>query len=118
MERNSITLERTVVGRPIRAEVRFLDSGLHALITGGDRSHVGAVSWAEPGSPPRSHVFPGHRDQVISERWAGVLAELGRCRALVVCGIHYDSASTETISAVVQASEEMLREVRAALSVS
>ncbi len=41
-----LRLCRTVLGRPIQVWALPLDDGLHVLLTGGDLSHVGAVSGA------------------------------------------------------------------------
>ena len=41
-------LERTVLGHPLIAELTALDEGWDVCITGGCRTHVGAVTLAEP----------------------------------------------------------------------
>ena len=104
-------LERTVCSRPLRAEIRRMDDGIHVLLTGGDRSHIGSISWAEPGDAAHSKVFPGHRDDVLSESWAASIAHAAGVRTAVVCGVHYDNASPTVIDAVVRASEEMRMEL-------
>ena len=110
-----ILLERTVCGRPLRAEIRRLDEGIHVLLTGGDKSHIGAVSWAEPGEEVRTQVFPGHRDDVLSEPWAESIALAAGQRTLVVCGIHYDNASREDIAEIVRTAGKLLQELLPAI---
>lgn len=105
-----LTLERTVCGKRLEAEACFLDDGVHVLLIGGERSHIGAISWAEPGKPPETKLFPGHRDNVLSEIWAQSIAKALGVRTVVVCGVHYDGATKDMIAAVVRASEELRKE--------
>ena len=103
--------EITLFGYPIRCSVTRLDSGVHVLLTGGCRSHIGAVSLAEPGQQAETKVFPGHKDQFISAPWAERLAEKTGQRACVVCGIHYDGATKEQIGEILRQMEGMLEEL-------
>ena len=104
-------VERTLFGRPICGQVQRLDEGVHVLLTGGDRSHIGAYSLAEPGQAPQTTVFPGHKDQYLSEPWAAAIAEKTGQRTLVVCGIHYDGATKAQIQAIVETAQSMLEEI-------
>lgn len=103
--------EEVLFGYPIRCQVTRLDDGVHVLLTGGCRSHIGAVSIAEPGTAAETTVFPGHKDQFVSEPWAEALAEKTGQRACVVCGIHYDDATQEQITQILRCTERMLRQV-------
>ncbi len=106
-----ITVERNLLGWPVQARATFLDTGLLVLVTGGCLTHVGAVSTGEPDGAVATQAFPGHKDQFISEPWARALAQRSGQRACVVCGIHYDHATGEEISAIVATCDEMLREL-------
>ena len=86
-------LETTVLGHPLRAELTPLDDGLHVLLTGGCRTHVGAVTLADPGLPPRTLLRETHRDDVLSTLWASALADALRTPTCVACGIRYDNAA-------------------------
>lgn len=105
-------LERTVLGFPIRAEIRKLDEGWDVGIFGGCRTHVGAVSLAAPDGTVETLERPGHRDCVISARWAAELAAHLNAPACVRCGIHYDRAEKEQLTAIVAACEDLLREAK------
>lgn len=105
-------LEKTVLGYPIRAEVTKLDDGWDVGVFGGCRTHVGAVSLGAPGGSADTLERPGHRDSVISARWAAELAERLRAPVCVRCGIHYENASQEQLAAVTAACEELLQSVK------
>lgn len=110
-----LVLEKTlnsphVCGR-ITAYAFLLDEGANILITGGTRTHVGAFSHAEPGRETETRQFPGHRDGVVSARWAEVLCRLLDGPVSVECGIHFDGLSGEGIREVVKACGEMLEEL-------
>lgn len=104
-------LERSLFGKKITCRAEKLDQGVHVLLTGGDQSHIGAYTLAEPGREPVTTAFPGHKDQFLSEPWAAALADKTGERTLVVCGIHYDNATKEQIGAIVASCSEMLAEL-------
>ncbi len=107
MDRNVI-LEETLFGFPIRCQVTRLDNGIHVLLTGGSRTHIGAISTCLPGNAPETRVFPGHKDHYISEPWAKTLAGHFSVPICVVCGIHYDNASKAQIAEILDCTNGML----------
>ncbi len=109
--RKRLCVERSVLDFPIEAEALILDDGVQVTITGGCRSHVGSVTAAEPDGSVRSLTFPGHKDQIVGERWAKTLAERLRRRTAVTCGIHYDGLSRENIATVVAAADTLLEQL-------
>ena len=113
MDRNGhmTVLHRTLLGAELRATVTRLDEGIHVLLTGGSKSHIGAISTAEPGERAETSVFPGHKDQFISAPWAEKVANQTGERACVVCGIHYDDATREQIVEIVETADDMLTEL-------
>jgi hypothetical protein len=118
MDGDGAMMEKTLwlFGYPIRCTVTTLDSGIHVLLTGGSRSHIGAVSIAQPGEAADTRVFPGHKDQFISEPWAEQLSEATGQRVCVVCGIHYDDATKAQISAILEETECLLQRLLQALT--
>ena len=106
-----IHLEKPLMGYRLEAQCSILDEGIHILLTGGSRTHVGAISFCFPGENAQTIQFPKHRDGVVSEKWAESL-----CRKLCVpvtvnCGIHYDHVSKEDIFRIVAETEEMLEQL-------
>ena len=108
-------LEKEVLGHPIRADIAQLDQGLHVLLTGGCCTHVGAVTLAGPGEQTRTLLRQAHKDDVVSRRWAEELCRATGAPACVACGIHYDNATKEQLTVIVQACEELLKEASEAL---
>lgn len=106
-----IDWEISLFGWPIQLQAERLDEGIHVLLTGGCKRHIGAVSVAEPGKPPETLTFPGHKDQYISEPWAKALSEKIGERVCVVCGIHYDNATGAQIAEIVEKTNEMLQKL-------
>lgn len=104
-------LERTVLGYPVRAEIVRLDAGWDIGIFGGCRTHVGAVTFAEPDGTIRTLERPGHRDSYVSLRWAEQLARLLSTPVCVRCGIHYDNATKAQLAQITAACEDMLQEL-------
>lgn len=103
---------KTLMGKEIRAEVRRLDEGINVLLTGGEKSHIGAVScWTTDGEL-RTMQLPGHKEGVISDAWACTLGNILQETVCVECGIHYDHLRPEEIAQVVKTTEEMLGKVK------
>ena len=106
-----LTVERSLYGHLLRAEITLLDEGAHVLFTGGARTHVGAVSVYENGHV-LSHVQRlTHRDGEISRRWAEKLSKAWHCCVTVACGVHYDGVDMERILEILAQTEDMLTQV-------
>lgn len=101
-------LEEIVMNEKITVCARRLDEGMHVLITGGEKSHIGAISYAYPDHPVSTIQFPGHKDGIVSEQWARELYQLLGETVCVECGIHYDNLKKDEIEEVVKVCKEML----------
>jgi gallate decarboxylase subunit D len=107
--------ELTILNRPVICTVTPLDDGIHVLLTGGDKGHIGAVSVCDPDQVPETMTFPGHKEQYITAPWAKAIANAARQRCCVVCGIHYDNATPEEIKSIMTAADRLLHQVLDAL---
>lgn len=105
-------LEQMILGYPLIAELTALDEGWDVSITGGCRTHVGAVTLAEPDGQIQTLQREQHRDSRISEQWASELAKHLHAPVCVRCGIHYDAITKEQLSAVIDACDDLLREIK------
>ncbi len=104
-------LEESCLGLPITARMEHLDDGITVLLTGGSRTHVGAVSVADPGKQTETITFPGHRDQAVSEPWAEAISVKSGVRAAVICGIHYDNATNQDIRRILEVMDRLLSDL-------
>lgn len=92
-------LSRMVLGRAIQVWAIPLDQGLHVLVAGGDRSHVGAVSGAGyPAGRARDQRAEAVREKPETD--GGAEAGLSGFRELLppqtlVFGTHKEGAVTE-----------------------
>ena len=100
-----------VLERPVEIRISDTGSGLNILITGGDKPHIGAVSVKSPGRALETVLFPSHKDNVISDKWAVTFSEKYNAAAAVSCGIHYDNISKDEIKEVVKRMDEILEEL-------
>ncbi len=91
----------------VRAERTRLDDGVDIGLYGGDSTHVGAVTLATPAAAPKTLQRPGHRDAVLSERWAAYFADRLGCPVCVRCGIHFDALSPNDLPAVFEACDRL-----------
>ena len=105
---NLIEKQIVLLDRIVQVSVCRTECGIQVLIAGGDRSHIGAVSIVDEKSNLISHVFEGHKDHVISDRWAVKLVPV-----VVSAGIHYDKITPDGIKTVIEEIEKLLEEVMA-----
>lgn len=103
-----IEVREMLFGFLLHAEAIRLDDGWDVSVTGGSRTHVGAVSLAQPGQELRTLLRAGHRDDVISERWAKRLADVWNEPVCVRAGIHYDGVTKTEINLILEAAERLL----------
>lgn len=103
-----MTLEQWVLGWPIRVQLTYLDNGIHVLITGGCCTHVGSVSVASSEMDCKNITLPGHKETVVSDRWATALTARYHCPVTVVCGIHYDTLNHRELELILDTLEQML----------
>ncbi len=99
----------------VRLEIIRHDEGLTAVLTGGEKTHVGAVVLALPrqsltgeGSSCDLYVLPvpGHKDDVVARPAAEALCTALNEPVCVSAGIHMDNASGEDIAAFKAACDE------------
>ena len=100
--------EVRALGLPIRAAAVRLDEGWDVSVLGGSRSHVGAVTLAEPDGDAQTLLRPGHRDDAVSVRWARALARRWNAPVCVRAGIHYDGVGRAGIGRIMLACDALL----------
>ncbi len=106
------TWKKPVLGRTICAETERLDEGWDVSVTGGDRTHIGAVTMAGLEGEGQTLERPGHRDGIVSRRWAAALAEAWGGPVCVCCGIHFDNATPTDLAHILAACDELLDTVK------
>lgn len=110
-----VHLEARWKDHAIEVKCTVLDQGIHILITGGCRTHVGAVSYGFPGEKTKTVQFPGHRDGAVSEKWAEYLCQRFQVPVIVNCGIHYDHVDRNDIESIVSVTDKLLHQAETLL---
>lgn len=101
-------LEDVLMGEKIFVRAVKLDEGMQVLIAGGEKSHIGAISYARPDEPIETIQFPGHKEGIISSTYARTLSERLKETVCAECGIHYDNLKKEQIEQVVKVCQKLL----------
>ena len=107
---SEFSLTAEVLGYEISVRAVLTGGSIQVMISGGMRPHIGAVSIAGPDGQ-QDIEFPGHKDGVITRKWADILKESGFCPVVVTAGIHYDNLSKEGINVVLNAADALLNEL-------
>ena len=103
-----LCLQAECLGQALVARALCFPDGIHVSLYGGHLPHIGAVTIARAADDVQTTLFPGHRDDVVSRRWAWRLIEAGCLPAVVEVGIHYDDLNREGIETVVRAADRLL----------
>lgn len=111
----SLHIERSALGWPIFVDAVCLGTDWLLQITGGCAPHIGSISVGtfENGEVIlRKILLPTHRDDVIGNRFAEVLARQLKVTVTVICDIHYETPGQEGLRKIVDCSEELLRDIQ------
>ena len=106
-----IEITKEIFGFPITVTATPAGTDWNVIILGGCAPHVGSVSLAEfNGSEVslRTLLRETHKDQIVGDRFARMLAEQRKCAVCVSCGIHYYNANPQQLQQIVAATEELL----------
>ena len=82
-------------------------------ISGGARPHIGSVSvcWFQDGKMCFDGILlPGHRDNVVGDKFAKSLAAAMHTTVSVICGIHYNAATKDDIELILRDMDRALAE--------
>lgn len=108
---NSIELHRKIIDRDILVSIVKTEAGIQLIATGGDKSHIGAITIVDPYGKDTTICFPHHREDVITKKWSKKIYERTKQPVVVSSGIHFDNASKEMITEIVAESDKMLDEI-------
>ena len=106
-----VEISKNVLGFPITVTATPAGSDRNVVILGGCAPHIGSVSLAEYHDGVvtlRTLLRDTHKDQIVGDRFARVLAKRSKCAVCVSCGIHYDNADQQQLQQIVAATEELL----------
>ena len=109
-----IELSAQVLGHPITVTAIPAGSDWNVVILGGCAPHVGSVSLAEFEHGTillRTLQRNTHKDQIVGDRFARVLAEHYQCTVCVSCGIHFDRPSSVDLEKIIACTDRLLEEL-------
>ena len=106
-----IKLTKKIFGCPICVTASPAGSDWIVTVLGGCSPHVGSVSLAEYNNGSvllQTLQRENHKDRIVGDHFATVLAEQKQCSVCVSCGIHYDNADGQQLQKIVAAANELL----------
>ena len=95
-----MTVQTTCMGKPLLARAEQLGEGWEIGLYGGDRIHVGAVIQRA-----------GHRDALLSCRWAEYLTGRLKAPVCVRCGVHFERFSKDDLPKILESSDQLMYEL-------
>lgn len=92
-----IIIEKKYKNITIRLEALYAGDDLCVLITGGDKSHIGAVSIYSKNDGVKTISLKHHKDYIIGEIFINEIKDISRGSISVSCGIHIDNITKSQI---------------------
>lgn len=111
-----IKLNRKIGRVNIDLKGTYVGEDLIIIISGGDRPHVGAVSYGGQGFENKDFekntvVYGNHKEYIICQRFSQRIGEIFNGNYIISAGIHLDNITKEEIEIVKNLSEELLEEI-------
>lgn len=106
-----IQLQTEILGYSITVTAAPAGIDWNITILGGCSPHVGSVSLAEYNNGEvtlRTLLRDAHKDQIVGDKFARVLAQRTKSTVCVSCGIHYDNPSTADLNTIVAGTDHLL----------
>lgn len=100
-----------ILGKAVYISLSRTDCGIDVFITGGDRTHIGAVTVVNEKADIWNRCFEGHKDDYISKEWAVTLYKKYMVPVVASVGIHYDQIDSDGIRCIVDGLEKQLYEI-------
>ena len=95
-----IKIERCYKNINIKLEAIFVGDDLCAVVTGGDKPHVGAISVYSKEEGIKTISLKNHKDYIIGEIFINSIKDSFNGNISVSCGIHIDNISKELKSQI------------------
>ena len=106
----SIKKHIVCLNKKITAILNLTDDGVVAIVAGGDKSHIGAISVVDK-NHNQTTTFAGHKETEIASKWALELFNVCNQTVVVSAGIHYDNINSSDINKVLTATDCLLNEI-------
>lgn len=114
-----LVLIKELFGQLVTITSERLGEDYLLTVTGGHGQHIGSVSTAliserlgQPGltTTVSTYVYPGHKDDLIGNRFAEAVSKCVQQKVVVVCGVHFDDLKKSEIDTVIECFETFLDE--------
>lgn len=109
-----ITLTEQVLGHSITVTAARAGGDWTVSVLGGCAPHVGSVSlaeWEHGAVTLRTLTRESHKDQLVGDQFARILAEKLQCTVCVICGIHYDGPGPDELRRIVLCTQALLSQL-------
>lgn len=111
-----INLNRKLGRVKINLKATYVGEDLIIIISGGDRPHVGVISYGGEGLSNKDFekntvVYGNHKEYIISQRFSQRIGDIFKGNYMISVGIHLEHITKEEIKIVMKLSEELLEEI-------
>lgn len=106
-----INIDRNIGRININLKVMYVGEDLLIVLSGGDRPHIGAISYGGVNDENKTVALKHHRDDVISDLFSRKISSVFKGNYVICAGVHLDNITKDEILQVKSLSEELLEEI-------
>lgn len=95
----------------INLKAMYVGDDLLIVLCGGDRSHIGGISYGGVNDDKQTISFKNHKDYILSDLFSKEISQIYKGNYVICSGVHLDNMTKEEINTVKKLSEEILEEM-------
>ncbi|WP_297134131.1 prenylated flavin chaperone LpdD [Terrisporobacter sp.] len=95
----------------LNLKAMYVGEDLLIVLSGGDRPHIGGLSYGGLEDKSNTISFKNHKDHILSDLLSKEISKIFKGNFLICSGVHLDNITKEEINQVKKLSEEILEEM-------
>lgn len=106
-----IIFKKSISRITINLKAIYVGSDLIIIVSGGDKEHLGAISYGVVDDKSGTIKFKNHMDDVISDMFLKEIEKVFNGNYAICAGIHLDNITKEEISQIKKLSKQLIEEL-------
>lgn len=106
-----IILRKNIGRITINLNAIYIGADLIIILSGGDKEHLGAISYGGVNDKVGTIKFKNHMDDVISDMFSKEIEKVFNGNYAICAGIHLDNITKEEISQIKKLSRVLIEEL-------
>ena len=106
-----INIDKKLGRISINLKAMYVGDDLLIVLSGGDRPHIGGISYGGLDDDKQTISFENHKDYILSDLFSKEISKIFKVNFVICSGVHLDNITKEEINQVQDLSKEILEEM-------